>query len=125
MVNFRKRISVSSKKSIKKWFKMPEKEEGSEKKSERESGKANKGKLLLDATVGPADIKYPTDVGLLNEVRKTTEKIIDILYDSLKGKLKKKPITYRKKAREDYLAIATKNIEKRKKKSSKEAIAIY
>ena len=54
-----------------------------------------------------------------------TEKIIDILYDSLKGRLNKKPRTNRNKARKDYLAIAKKRIEKGKKKSSKKAIAIY
>ena len=27
----------------------------------------NKGKLILDATVAPADIRYPTDLSLLNE----------------------------------------------------------
>ena len=91
-------------------------EESSEKKSDDESGKANRGKLLLDATVGPADIKYPTDVGLLNEVRKVTEKIIDILYEVLRGKLNKKPRTYRKKARTDYLAIAKKRKTSRKQR---------
>src|SRR5699024_209808 len=30
---------------------------------------ANQGKLLLDATCTPADIAYPTDLGLLNEAR--------------------------------------------------------
>ena len=37
---------------------------------------SNRGKLLIDATVAPADIKYPTDVDLLNTVRKDTEKIV-------------------------------------------------
>jgi IS5 family transposase len=40
----------------------------------------NKGKLLLDATCAPADIRYPTDLSLLNEAREKTEKIIDTLY---------------------------------------------
>ena len=29
----------------------------------------NKGKLIMDATCVPADIRYPTDLGLLNEAR--------------------------------------------------------
>ena len=122
MVHFRKRISASIIAEVNKKMvqnareEEEEKEEGSEKKSERESGKTNRGKLLLDATVGPADIKYPTDVGLLNEVRKTTEKIIDVLYDSLKGRLNKKPITHRKKARQNYLAIAKKRRTSRKER---------
>ncbi|PPT10234.1 hypothetical protein CKA32_004311 [Geitlerinema sp. FC II] len=47
---------------------------------EREASQTHKGKLLIDATVAPADIKYPTDVDLLNTVRKDTEKIIDRMH---------------------------------------------
>ena len=50
--------------------------------------------------------RYPTDLGLLNPARVYTEKIIDILYQSLKGQIKKKPRTYRNLARKDYLAVA-------------------
>ena len=32
-----------------------------------ESGCGNKGILILDATVAPADIKYPIDLGLVND----------------------------------------------------------
>jgi hypothetical protein len=35
--------------------------------------------LILDASCAPADISYPTDLNLLNQGRKQTEKIIDIL----------------------------------------------
>jgi IS5 family transposase len=76
--------------------------------AEKPKEKGNKGKLLIDATVAPADIKYPTDVDLLNQARKTTEIIIDILYKFLKETLDKKPRTYRKKARKDYLKFAKK-----------------
>jgi len=62
-----------------------------------------------------AVIKYPTDVDLLNQARKTTELIIDILYKSLKENLDQKPRTYRKKARKDYLKFA-----KNRKPSGKE-----
>lgn len=72
----------------------------------------NKGHLIVDATVAPADIKYPTDLDLLNEAREKSEHLIDLLYVPEKGKLK--PRTYRKKARKDYLA-ATKQRKKRKK----------
>ena len=65
----------------------------------------HKGKLLLDATCAPADIKYPTDLSLLNEAREKTEKTIDSLYNPDLG-LAKKPRTYRKLARRDYLKIA-------------------
>jgi hypothetical protein len=39
----------------------------------------NCGKLILDATCAPGDISYPTDLGILNQGRKQTEKIIDFL----------------------------------------------
>ncbi|MBE3570941.1 MAG: IS5 family transposase [Bacillales bacterium] len=65
----------------------------------------NNGKLWLDATCAPADIAYPTDLGLLNEAREKLEHIIDVLHEPLKGS-KQKPRTYRKKVRKDYLTIA-------------------
>ena len=39
---------------------------------------------MSDATCVAIDIKYPTDIGLLNKARETTEKIIDKLYKPLK-----------------------------------------
>ena len=72
------------------------------------SERKNRGKLIIDATCAPADISYPNDLGLLNQARKQTEKIIDFLYEPLKGKLNKKPRTYRKIARKYYLEVAKK-----------------
>lgn len=68
----------------------------------------NRGKLILDATCAPADIRYPTDLGLLNQARKQTEKIIDIFYDELEEKPSKKPITQRIIAKKEYLKVAKK-----------------
>ncbi|MEM6752085.1 MAG: IS5 family transposase [Cyanobacteria bacterium P01_C01_bin.38] len=68
----------------------------------------NKGKLILDATCAPSDISYPTDLGLLNQARKHTEKIIDLLYKQIKNQLDRKPRTYRKLARKNYLKVAKK-----------------
>jgi hypothetical protein len=89
-----------------------------------DEGVKNEGKLLLDATCIPQDIRYPTDLSLLNEVRQKTEKVIDRLHEAhcveqagLKHQTeypKKKPRTYRKKARKDYLSLA-----KQRKKSKK------
>jgi IS5 family transposase len=62
------------------------------------------GKLILDATVAPQAIRYPTDLSLLNEAREFSEQIIDKLYPHTGWG--KKPRTYRVKARKDYLAIA-------------------
>jgi hypothetical protein len=67
--------------------------------------KENRGKLVMDATCVPADIRYPTDLSLLNEAREKTEMLIDILYGPLRGKIDK-PRTYRRIARADYLATA-------------------
>jgi len=67
--------------------------------------KPNKGKMLIDATCTPADITFPTDLKILNEAREKSEKIIDILHRPHIGK-NKKPRTYRKKARKQFLAIA-------------------
>ena len=63
----------------------PEKKKDSDAKNESQ----NRGKLIVDATCAPADITYPTDLGLLNRARVHSEKVIDILYKSLKYKEKK------------------------------------
>ncbi len=65
---------------------------------------APQGKLILDATVVEQAIRYPTDLSLLNEAREFSEQIIDILHTKSKVK-KKKPRTYRQKARKAYLAV--------------------
>jgi uncharacterized membrane protein YgaE (UPF0421/DUF939 family) len=74
----------------------------------------------LDATCAPGDISYPNDLGLLNQARVKTEKIIDTLYEPLKGKLEKKPKTYRNLARKNYLQVAKKR--KPSKKQRRKAI---
>jgi len=68
----------------------------------------NKGKLLLDATCVPTDIRFPTDLSLLNEGREKIEKMIDNVWEYLKVCYRKKPRNYRKKARKDYLNKAKK-----------------
>jgi transposase, IS5 family len=65
----------------------------------------NKGTLMLDATCAPADIKYPTDLVLLNHAREILEDIIDVLHQPLIGKMEK-PRTYREKARKSYLSVS-------------------
>jgi transposase, IS5 family len=67
--------------------------------------KENKGKLILDATCAPADIRYPTDISLLNEAREKLEAIIDVLYLPLQGVMTK-PRTYRETAHREYLRFA-------------------
>jgi len=63
----------------------------------------NKGKLLIDATCAPADIRYPTDISLVNEAREKSEAIIDTLFEPLKG-TRRKPRTYRQKAHRQFVA---------------------
>lgn len=101
MVHFRRKVGMELVNKINKEIVKKATGVASEKKE-------NKGKLLLDATCTPADIKYPTDIGILNEAREKTEKIIDELYKQIQGKEKKKPKTYRVRARKDYLEIVKK-----------------
>ena len=78
----------------------------------------NKGKLIIDATCTPADITFPTDLKILNTAREKSEEIIDILHRPLKGK-EKKPRTYWKRARKDFLAVAkSKKISKSKRRKA-------
>jgi IS5 family transposase len=114
LVHFRKRIGVELVNKInEKMVKTGQerKDEEIKKKDllqENREKSPNKGKLILDATCAPADIRYPTDLGLLNQARRETEKIIDRLFHLLKGKLIKKPRTCRQIARKEYLKVAKK-----------------
>lgn len=78
-----------------------------------DSNPPNKGKMIADATCTPADMAYPTDLSLINEAREKTEQIIDFMHEPFIG-LRKKPRTYRQKARKIYLAVA-----KQKKSAAK------
>ena len=51
--------------------KMPEITAGKPEKkdSDAKNELPNRGKLIIDATCAPADISYPTDLGLLNQAR--------------------------------------------------------
>ncbi len=55
-------------------------------------------------------------MGILNKARRQIEKILDYLYKTCQTKLKKKPRTYRKKARKDYLKVAKKRRVSRKER---------
>ena len=65
----------------------------------------NKGKMIVDATCSPADIAYPTDLSLLNEAREKSEEIIDAMHEPFAG-VRRKPRTYRQKARKSYLTVS-------------------
>ena len=87
---------------------------------EEGKGPKNKGVLILDATVAPADIHYPTDLNLLNECRENTERMIDRLwpYSDRQGH---KTDYSRKKARQAYLKISKQR--KVKAKARKRAVS--
>nr|CRH06496.1 Transposase [Candidatus Magnetococcus massalia]CRH07375.1 Transposase [Candidatus Magnetococcus massalia] len=89
-------------------------EEIEQSKEEQEEEEPNpQGKLIMDATVSEQAIRYPTDLGTLNEAREISEALIDRLYP-MSG-LQKKPRTYRQKARQDFLALTKKRNPRRKK----------
>ena len=71
----------------------------------QEDSSTNKGVMILDATVAPADIHYPTDLALLNACREDTEKMIDRLW-ALGSRSGHKAAYSRKKARRSFLSVA-------------------
>lgn len=72
----------------------------------------HQGKLLIDATACPQDIRYPTDLNLLNDAREKSEELIDFLH--ARNSHLKKPRTYREQARKLYLNTAQKKIKSKK-----------
>ena len=66
--------------------------------------------MLVDATVFPEEIKYPNDVGLLNDVRECLVRNIKRVGKAIGKKYR----TYPRKARKDYL-----NFSKKKRKTKK------
>lgn len=79
----------------------------------------NKGRLKIDATVADQYIRYPNDLGILDEVRRNTEDMVDLLFELLRDRFKVKPRTYRKVAHQRYVSIAKKK-KKRKAEIRKE-----
>jgi transposase, IS5 family len=82
----------------------------------------NKGKMLVDATVAEQAIRYPTDLSLLNEAREISEQLIDDLYKQ--SDYPKKPRTYRRVARKNYLNLAKKKETRQKKSAARTSAAI-
>jgi len=110
MVHFRKRFDKETLAKINEKIVLQatapeEPTEATEPSSDDDEPPANQGKLIMDATCTPADITYPTDLKLLNEAREKTEEMIDVMHTPFIGQ-RKKPRTYRQRARQDYLAVA-------------------
>ena len=74
----------------------------------------NSGTLIMDATVAGADIKYPTDIDLLNQCREHLETAIDLLWPYVSHEQHKYPYN-RKKARQSFLNISKSKKWTRKK----------
>ena len=72
----------------------------------------NQGKLKLDASVADQYITSPNDLKLVSRAREETERLVDVLYE--KGSFDKKPRTYRRNARKEYLSIAMKRNKNKK-----------
>jgi len=72
----------------------------------------NSGKVQFDATIADADIKFPTDLSLLNDSREKSEEILGFICKNLQIET---PRTYKRVARASWL-----NLSKSKKKSYKQ-----
>lgn len=101
-VEFRKRLTLED------VMKITEKLSGAEtevdEEIELETAKlVHKGDLLIDATVCPQDIAYPTDLDLLNTGREKTEAMIGVLHSKLELPA---PRIYKETARKKYLQLA-------------------
>ena len=98
MVEFRKRIDMAEIQKI-----IDSVDEENRKDDPPSDGQENRGTLMIDATCAPADIRYPTDLGLLNEGREKLEGIIDTLWKNHGQGVK--PRTYRMQARKAFLRV--------------------
>lgn len=110
MVAFRKRFSAEDIAEILEATIPKPDGAGNSERNDDDQDPPNGGTLTMDATCCPADIAYPQDIELLNGVREQLECVIDQVCD---GYGLKKPRTYRKRARKDYL-----NLVKRKKRGT-------
>lgn len=87
-------------------------ENGDNKNDNETTNNQNKGKVQFDATIADADIKFPTDLSLLNDAREKSEEILGFICKTLAIET---PRTYKRVARASWL-----NLSKSKKKSYKQ-----
>ncbi|OQB98172.1 MAG: hypothetical protein BWX81_00592 [Spirochaetes bacterium ADurb.Bin110] len=113
MVHFRKRLSGTILKEINALIIEAHKQEPAREDKEDDdddpsasaaSEEKNRGTLIVDATCAPEDMRFPNDVSLLDEARRKTEKIIDVLHEQAPAGYAK-PRTYRKRARKEFLTF--------------------
>ena len=72
--------------------------------SSKEGDAENSGTIPMDATCAPADIKYPTDLNLVNDARELSEAIIDKIREHLAAS-PPRPRTKPQVCRKRYLEI--------------------
>ena len=112
MVHFRKRLSADILKEVnaliieknKQEYEMHDDDKGNGSGEGELKEPENKGTLIVDATCAPEDMRFPHDVTLLDEARRKTESIIDVLHEKMPEGWEK-PRTYRKKARKEFLTF--------------------
>ena len=105
MTRFRKRISTRTLQEVNDIIigRPPERDNDHDDNDNNDSSsRGNEGTLILDATCAPQNIRFPTDASLLNEARLNAEAIIDVLHENGLTEGKKKPRTYREKAKRQY-----------------------
>jgi hypothetical protein len=103
MVHFRKRLDSETMKEINELIATGKTRTTTKQDDDHDdfgAGTPKKGKLIVDASCMPSDIRYPNDVSLLDEARRKTEAILDEL---CRAKGIRKPRTYRHKARKDFI----------------------
>jgi hypothetical protein len=84
----------------------------SQTKEKQKKDVSNQGKLKLDASIADQYITAPNDLKLVNRAREETERLVDELYK--KGEFEKKPRTYRRVARKEYLGLSKKRNKHRR-----------
>ena len=77
----------------------------------------HKGALRVDATVAPADIRYPVDVNILNDCLKKSCTLIDVLYTY--SDLESKPRQDKKKIHQTFVTYIKMGKNKKKKEIRK------
>lgn len=102
-VEFRKRLSLEDVQSITESLSGADLCKRVQEMELEEAHLEHKGELLIDATVCPQNISYPTDLDLLNTSREKLEGMIQFLVDKLE---EKPPRIYKVKARREYLKVA-------------------
>ena len=105
MVWFRKRMSSKFMSEINEAMCKAEVQPEVEKPADDDDDEPHGGTMIIDATCAPADIKYPTDTGLIAEGVAKSDELIDALQEPFKGETPR-PRTYREKSRKLYTGFA-------------------